>query len=86
MTASLGIASVDVIWETDVIVARADSAMYEAKAQRTKSRCRFADAHRFGCVKRPSPMIRFSRESSRARKSDRTMRAGAHRLGLRRFQ
>jgi two-component system cell cycle response regulator len=33
VTASLGIASVDVAWQTDVLVARADSAMYEAKAQ-----------------------------------------------------
>ena len=32
VTASLGVASVDCAWETDLLVARADSAMYEAKS------------------------------------------------------
>lgn len=32
VTASLGIASVEVAWQTDALVARADGAMYEAKA------------------------------------------------------
>jgi two-component system cell cycle response regulator len=32
VTASLGVASVDCAWQTDLLVARADSAMYEAKS------------------------------------------------------
>jgi two-component system cell cycle response regulator len=32
VTASLGVASVDCAWQTDALVARADSAMYEAKS------------------------------------------------------
>lgn len=33
VTASLGVASVDCAWQTDALVARADSAMYEAKSE-----------------------------------------------------